>query len=701
LPIWLEDRINPSNLHLIAVFSAPWGTRSRDLDAMVHDTLEALVDLMEERPEARLAMRLDGNLLEHIEAEHGHLADRLAGLATAGNVELVGGGFYAPILALLPWRDAVGQLEMTAGYLERRSGVRPRGAWLDEGVWEPRLAEVLETAGVTWTALDESALRAAAVDGVVDGHYVTEHAGRPLAVLPIDRGLRLALVAGSASRFITAVVDRSAALGRSCTMTWAGDASLLARGGDAATLHALCDAVAARSDVEWALPAESVERASPNGRVYLASGVAPELAAQTVAPWRLDGWHRRRAALIAAGDDAATAEEWLRGGIWQAFLARYGEIDRMHKRSLEVSRRFAAVERVMRNGGFRAISQLVRPRRALYRGQAGAAFGWGSRAGMHDADLRAAIYATLVEAEVAAEALVRDGAPYLEVSLRDVHAELETAVLVRSRSLRLVVRPSIGGTLAALEWLGDCVALHDVLTRRLEFGQPPGGVADGHERAWLHDRFLPPDVLPAQWMDDVGERGDFLDRRYRTVGVNSRGRGADERVDILLAADGKLAEDAGPVAVSLVKTIRVEASGCTVYVRWALEFDRALTQSVDFAVECNLSFASAVVDEGWIQTPDGERHRCDATIVGAAGSTLRFGLTARGAVGYVHADAPVRFDTAPIYTLAMPVGKPANRAFQGSALMVRLNLAAGTQLAKLSLEIAPQPVHGAREETDD
>ena len=135
--------------------------------------------------------------------------------------------------------------------------------------------------------------------------------------------------------------------------------------------------------------------------------------------------------------------------------------------------------------------------------------------------------------------------------------------------------------------------------------------------------------------------------------------------------------------------------------RWALEFDRALTQSVDFAVECNLSFASAVVDEGWIQTPDGERHRCDATIVGAAGSTLRFGLTARGAVGYVHADAPVRFDTAPIYTLAMPVGKPANRAFQGSALMVRLNLAAGTQLAKLSLEIAPQPVHGAREETDD
>ncbi len=59
-----------------------------------------------------------------------------------GQVEIVGGGWYEPVLAALPERDRVGQLVRMADELERRFGTRPRGAWLAERVWEPDLPTV-------------------------------------------------------------------------------------------------------------------------------------------------------------------------------------------------------------------------------------------------------------------------------------------------------------------------------------------------------------------------------------------------------------------------------------------------------------------------------------------------------------------------------------------------------------------------------
>ena len=140
-------------LHVIAVVDAPCGLSSDALAALADDTMEPLVRTLELRG-ARISLRVDGNLLEFLDQHRGALADRIARLASSRQVEMVGCGFYAPILALLPTRDAIGQLEMTSGFLDRRTGVRPRGAWLDGGVWEPQLAEVLADAGALWTVLD-------------------------------------------------------------------------------------------------------------------------------------------------------------------------------------------------------------------------------------------------------------------------------------------------------------------------------------------------------------------------------------------------------------------------------------------------------------------------------------------------------------------------------------------------------------------
>lgn len=689
-------------LHVIAVLDAPCGLAHEALAAQADEILEPLVRTLE-RSGAAICLRIDGNLLEFLDQHRGALADRVARLASSGQVEMVGGGFYAPILALLPTRDAIGQLEMSAGFLDRRTGVRPRGAWLDGGVWEPQLAEVLADAGALWTVLDEAALRAAAVDGVPSGWYATEHAARPLAILPIDRAMAHAFARGASAAVVDVVVERARDVGRvdrPLVLTWAGPAQVLAGQGQAGGLQVLLDALAranrvaaagAGSQVRLALPTESIETTPSGGRVYLASGVAATLLHQTVAPWRLQGWRQRRAQLVASGDDVATVDDWLRGGLWQAFLARYGEVDRLHKRMVDVSRRFAAVERVMRNGGFRAMSQLVKPRRALYRGQAGAAYGWGEHAGLHDAGLRAAVHAALAEAERSVEGLVREPTDFLEVSLRDLFADFETAVLVRNRGLRAVLSPAKGGVLATFELTETGVALHDVMTRRFEDGHPPGSPVDGHERGWLHDRFLAPGATIEAWMDDRAEVGDLMHRRYRTLAVQSSGRGGDERVTITLACDGalRLALEDGTIAtveVAVIKRVQMRADARALEVDWSVEFLPPLPIDVDFGVESNIAFGSADPRAGRLRWPDGE---VDGTAVAEVPrlSTLLVDLPTLPRPLALRLDRHVALRAAPITTLAQPAAQQPRVAFQGMATMFVQSLAAGTKVASLQLVV--------------
>ena len=51
-----------------------------------------------------------GPLLEWIERERPDYFDSCAALVGRGQVELLGGGFYEPMLAVLPERDARGQI---------------------------------------------------------------------------------------------------------------------------------------------------------------------------------------------------------------------------------------------------------------------------------------------------------------------------------------------------------------------------------------------------------------------------------------------------------------------------------------------------------------------------------------------------------------------------------------------------------------
>ena len=106
-------------------------------------------------------------------------------------MEILGGGYYEPVLASLPIRDRIGQLTRMGDELESLFGRRPGGAWLAERVWEPDLPASLVDGGYDWTILDDAHFRAAAIpEEDLWGPYTTEDQGEILTVFGTEQGLR-------------------------------------------------------------------------------------------------------------------------------------------------------------------------------------------------------------------------------------------------------------------------------------------------------------------------------------------------------------------------------------------------------------------------------------------------------------------------------------------------------------------------------
>ena len=112
-------------------------------------------------------------------------------LAARDQVEILGGGYFEPVLASLPERDRIGQLQRMSSELEGLFGRRPRGAWLAERVWEPDLPTSLVAGGYDWTILDDAHFRSASIREEDHwGPYSTDDQGQLLRVFGTEQGLR-------------------------------------------------------------------------------------------------------------------------------------------------------------------------------------------------------------------------------------------------------------------------------------------------------------------------------------------------------------------------------------------------------------------------------------------------------------------------------------------------------------------------------
>ncbi|TME81747.1 MAG: hypothetical protein E6I45_07405, partial [Chloroflexi bacterium] len=292
-----------------------------------------MLSALERHPSVRLSLHYTGALLDWLRSERPEFLDRLAALVHRGQVELMGGGYYEPVLASLPERDRVGQLVRMADEVEALSGQRPRGAWLAERVWEPDLPTSLAAAGYRWTILDDAHFRAAAVpEENLWGAYTTEDQGRLLTVFGSEQYLRYAIPWEDVSDVIRYLQDHATDQGERVGVM--GDDGEKFGGWPTTYAHAWGEGRwvdrffhALETSSDWlttVTPSAWLEREPPIGRVYIPTSSYAEMG-----EWALPAEESREFAEVLHADVAAHRPEarWLRGGFWRNFQVKYQEVN--------------------------------------------------------------------------------------------------------------------------------------------------------------------------------------------------------------------------------------------------------------------------------------------------------------------------------------------------------------------------------------
>ena len=449
----------------------PVGNFDAVLERAYQDSYLPFIEVLERHPSIRIGLHYTGPLLEWMERAHPEYFDKIRALAASAQIEIVGGGFYEPILVTIPPDDRQEQIARLAAYAEKHFRSRPSGAWLAERVWEPQIPSCLASADVDYTLVDDNHFLGAGFElEQLFGYYVSEDLGHTVKVLPGLKALRYLIPfrdEHETTDFLRGAAERHpggfAAMGDD-----------LEKFGVWPETHKLCyvDGWLDRffSEIErnsdWLVtstPGDAVASHAPIGRADLPAASYTEMMEWSLATPARERYHR----LLDEFASRADVMPFLRGGIWRGFFSKYAESNLLHKKMLHVSQK---VHRLARSRRFdRAFRRARREALTLLlRSQCNDPYWHGVFGGLYSPHLRTANWTALEQAETIADMLAHHKKPFAHAALLDFDANGRDEIYFTSDRYAALLTPDDGGTISALDFRPPNVTLINSLARRPE-----------------------------------------------------------------------------------------------------------------------------------------------------------------------------------------------------------------------------------------
>jgi len=533
------------NLSLVIHNHQPVGNFDFVFATATERAYDPILGLLERHPAVRLSLHYTGPLWDWLLAHRPDHVDRLKALVARGQVELLTGAYYEPILVAIPDADKVGQIRKMTDFLRRTFGVEPTGMWLAERVWEPHLPRPLAEAGVRYTLLDDTPFKMAGLtDDDLFGPYVTEEQGHTVTIFGNVMYLRYAIPWHPVEEVMDWLRTQAAAHpGGVAVMGDDGEKFGLWPGtwdlcwGPEAWMDRFFAALESSADWLRTRPlGEVAAELPPLGRVYLPCASYEEMMDWALPPRDFAAMRRVRRELRESG--RTDILRFVRGGLWRGFIARYDEVNQMHKKGLWVSRKVHG----MPEGEAKA-----RALDHVWAAQCNCGYWHGLFGGIYLFHIRAANYANLIAAEFIADSARVGRESWVWTEEGDLDADGRPEIILNTDRQVLTFKPSYGGALVEWDWRAVRYNLLNTMTRRREGyheellraaeegrlvlpGQPdrPDGVRvkepdvhtrlfhDWYRRAAFLDHFLHPDTtLDGFYRAQYGEQGDFVNQPYR------------------------------------------------------------------------------------------------------------------------------------------------------------------------------------------
>ncbi len=405
-------------------------------------------------PRLKAALHYSGCLLDWIDAKHPEFIKMLKEMVGRGQVEMLSGGYYEPILTLIPERDILGQVKLMNEKIKSFTGYKASGVWLTERVWEPTLIKPLAKAGIKFAIVDDwhfSYVGRKPDD--LSGYYVTEDDGEKLFIFPGSERLRYTIP----FRMPQETIDY---LGQQKEKGF--PASLYADDGEKfgvwpgthkwvfeeKWLENFFGALERESAwIRTTTLTEYIKENEPTGRIYLTCASYREMM------------------------------EWS-GGYFKNFLVKYPEANSMQKKMQFIS-------------GLVAEAKSKKALEYLYKGQCNCAYWHGVFGGLYLNHLRSAVYSNLVKAQKELDKAAHKDANWVESVETDLDCDSYDEVLVSNSKLELDFSPRNGGTLFELDFKPLALNMTNTLARR---------------REPYHDK-----ALEKAKARDTGKKGDGID----------------------------------------------------------------------------------------------------------------------------------------------------------------------------------------------
>ncbi len=586
------------------------------------------IDVLERFPAVRVTLHYTGPLWDWFVEHHPEYVKRLRTLVEVGQVEIMGGGYYEPMLCAIPERDATAQIKRMQAFCKEHFGTEPKGMWLAERVWEPHMAKILAQAGVTYTALDDSHFLCSGL-GPEDlyGCYMTEEEGEAIRVFPILEKLRYLVPFHRVEETITYLRELATEDGQRCAVlhddgekfgAWPGTYhSVYEEGWLEAFFTALTDNQDWLRSVTYS---EYLEQHRPIGRTYLTCASYQEMMAWALPPRRQRELKEVRETLAQQPAISEKCAPFLRGGFWRNFLTKYAEANNMQKRMLRVSKRL---------NEFRAqygeSPLLEEAERYLHQGQCNCAYWHGQFGGLYLNHLRTAIYEHLIRADNVLDHIEQRDDRVRSVAL-DFDGDGQLEHVLENGEIAVFVNPNDGGTIFELDYKPGAFNVLNTLTRREEpyhadlaseaeeeaddeghvrsihdhFQSKERGLNsllfyDSYRRASLRDHFYSTEMdVESLYRNEAGERSDFPLKAYKCEVQDN---------ELVLSAEGTVYED-GEHPVRIQKRILLDSGASSIRIRYDITHCGSVAFETLFGVEFSVNFLTGSADDRYYHSAE-------------------------------------------------------------------------------------------------
>ncbi len=473
--------------------------------------------VLERHPAVRISIHFTGILLDWFEIHHPELLDLIAKMVARGQLEVMSGGYYEPIISVIPERDQIGQINKLSDRVRALFNYDPQGMWLAERVWEPNLPTPLSKAGMRYTVLDDTHFKYAGLqEDDLKGYFLTEDLGHTIALFPISKTLRYTIPFQDAQRTIEELQRMATEDGNNLIVfaddgekfgVWPNTFKHVYEDG---WLENFFTVLEQNSDwVELVHFTEALEQLKPVGNIYLPTASYAEMMEWALFTPTIKKFEQFQHKLQENGlwDEYAI---FVRGGFWRNFMTKYSEVNVMHKKMLRLS------HLINRN----SITDQHKFQKALdhlWAAQVNCPYWHGVFGGLYLSHLRYAIFNNLIDAEK----ILDEHRPLPEVNIVDFDADGHDEVLVETKIHDAYFKPDSGAILFEYDFKPASKNLLDTMTRREEAYHEKLKEAvyiedyqkmNGDQTASIHDLVLTKERNLMQYLHyDHYERRSFID----------------------------------------------------------------------------------------------------------------------------------------------------------------------------------------------